>query len=80
MTLTITVCASCYLPQHQPKGPDVHSLIGIKAVCLNGLVQHFGCHVTLGANLRIVAHIQQVVCLGMGYSQPCNTQLRTVLE
>ncbi|KAG7225908.1 hypothetical protein INR49_014336 [Caranx melampygus] len=52
-----------YCERHQSKGPDVHSLVGIKAICLNGLVQHFRCHVALGANLWIVAHIQQVVSL-----------------
>lgn len=71
MTLTVAVCASCYLPQHQPKGPDVHSLIGIKAICLNGLVQHFRCHVALGTDFWVVAHIQQVVCLGVSHSEPC---------
>lgn len=74
LTLTIAVCASCYLPQHQPKGPDVHSLVSVEAVCLNGLVQYLRGHVALGAHLWIVAHIQQIVCLRVCYSQPWNTQ------
>ncbi len=36
--LTITDGSASDLPQHQPKGPDVHPLIGIKTVCLNGLI------------------------------------------
>lgn len=71
MTLTVAVCASRYLPQHQAEGPDVHSFIGVKAVCLNGLVQNFWRHVTLSANFRVVAHIQKVVSLGVSHSKPC---------
>ncbi len=36
--LTVTDGSASDLPQHQPKGPDVHPLIGIKTVCLNGLI------------------------------------------
>lgn len=76
MALTVAVRAPRYLPQHQSKGPYVNPLVGVEAVGLNGFVQHFRCHVAFGANLRIVAHIQQVVGLGVGHSQPCGAASR----
>lgn len=61
--LTVTVGASGNLPQHQAKGPDVHSLIGVKAVHLNRLVQHLWGHVALGAHFGVVSYVKLIVCL-----------------
>ncbi|TNN39151.1 hypothetical protein EYF80_050680 [Liparis tanakae] len=69
-SLTVAVRAPGDLPQHQPEGPDVHSLVGVEAVRLDALVQHLRRHVALGADLRVVAHVQQVVRLGVGHGQP----------
>lgn len=45
------------LPQDQAKGPDVHSLEGLKAVHLDGVVQDLWGHVALRAHFRVVAHV-----------------------
>ena len=63
MELTVAVSAAGDLPQHQAKGPDVHPLVGIEAVRLNGLIQHLGGHVALGAHFGVIPHIQLIVCL-----------------
>lgn len=63
MGLTVTVGASGDLPEHQAKRPDIHSLIGIKAVHLNRLIQHLGGHVALSAHFGVVTYIKLIVCL-----------------
>lgn len=55
--LTIAHCPPGDFPQHQTQGPDVHSLEGLEAVHLDGVVKNLGGHVALGANFRVVAHI-----------------------
>lgn len=63
--LTIAHHAPGHFPEHQPESPDVHSLVGVEAICLDRFVQHFGSHVALGAHTGVVPHIQLVCALGM---------------
>lgn len=57
IVLTVADRAPCNLPQDQAKGPDVHSLEGLKAVHLDGVVQDLWGHVALRAHFRVVAHV-----------------------
>lgn len=67
--LTVADHAPGHLPEHQPEGPDVHTLVGVEAVGLDALVQHLGGHVALGAHARVVAHVQLVCALGMHHGK-----------
>ena len=53
------------LPQDEAQGPDVHSLVGLETVHLDGVIEHFGGHVALRAHFRVVPHIQLVGVLKM---------------
>lgn len=67
---TVADCSPGDLPQDQAQGPDVHPLIGLEAVHLDGVVKHFGSHVALRAHFGIVPHIQLIGVLKMHDGQP----------
>lgn len=69
--LTIADGSPGDLPQHQAEGPNVHSLVRLKAVRLDGVVQHLRGHVALGAHFGVVAHIQLISVLEVHNSQAC---------
>lgn len=69
--LTIADGSSGNLPQHQAKGPNVHTLVRLKAVCLDGVVKHLRGHVALGTDFGVVADIQLISVLEMHNSQAC---------
>lgn len=61
------------LPQNEAQGPDVHPLVGLKAIHLDGVVQHLGGHVALGSHFGVVAHVQLVGVLEMHDGQTWRT-------
>lgn len=48
------------LPQHQAESPDVHPLVGLKAVHLDAVIQNLRRHVALGAYFGVTAHVQLI--------------------
>lgn len=72
--LTVTDGPASDLPQHQTEGPDVHPLIGIETVRLDGLIQNLWGHVALGSHFRIISHVQLIIRLCVCY---CQTWRRT---
>lgn len=68
---TVADSSSGDLPQDEAQGPDVHSLEGLKAVHLDGVVKHLRGHVALCAHLRVVPHIQFIGVLKMHDCQTC---------
>ena len=63
--LTVTDCPPGHLPQDEAQRPDVHSLVGLETVHLDGVVKHLGGHVALCADFRVVPHIQLIGVLKM---------------
>lgn len=72
--LTITDCPPGDLPQDEAQGPDIHPLVGLEAVRLDGVVEHLGGHVALCSHFRVVPHVQLVRVLEMHDRQTLNEQ------
>lgn len=67
-------CSSSNFPQHESKGPDIDSLVRLKAICLNGVIQDLRGHVALCPNFRVIPYIQLICVLKMHHSKTWRTK------